>query len=226
VLCAAAVVGTPVSAFAQTGAISGTVTDKATNAPLVGAQVQVAGARYGAPTDENGRFSIPNVPAGTYTVFVTYLGFAEVRQQNVEVTAGQPVSLTLQMEQTVLPLQELIASGVSDPTSGVKLPITVSRIGSEHLQVASGGSPLQMLAGKISGVYIARTTGRPGADVQIQLRSPTAFETSSRPLFVVDGVIVATDNMGNENNTGTLGQFEGSPLADIDPSEIENIVVI
>jgi TonB-linked SusC/RagA family outer membrane protein len=211
---------------AQTGAITGTVTNKATNTPIAGAQVQVAGTRYGAPTDENGRFSIPNVPAGSYALFVTYLGFGEVRQQNVEVTAGQPVNLTLQMEQTVLPLQELIASGVSDPTSGVKLPITVSRVGSEQLQVSTGGSPLQMIAGKVAGAYIARTSGRPGADVEIQLRSPTAFETSSRPLFVIDGVIVATDNMGNENNTGTLGMFTASPLADIDPSEIENIEVI
>jgi TonB-linked SusC/RagA family outer membrane protein len=201
-------------AFAQeTGAIVVTVKAKQSGAGLGGAQVTLTGTRQGGVTDPNGRYLLAQVPAGNHEVRVSYLGYAEMRRTNVEVRPGQTVTLDFELEEAVLSLQEIVVTGVTDPTAGVKLPFTVARVGSEQLQVASTGSPLEMLAGKVAGAYIQRTSGKPGADVDIQLRSPTAFETSGRPLFVVDGVVVATENMD-------------SPLSDIDPNEIEHIEII
>jgi TonB-linked SusC/RagA family outer membrane protein len=213
-------------AVAQAGTVTGTVTNKQSGQPLPGAQVNLVNTRFGGVTDSNGRFNILNVPAGTYTVAVTFLGYAEGRQPNVLVRAGQPAALTFQLEEAVLSLQQLVVTGVTDPTAGVKLPFTVAKLDSTTLGVPVAGSAVAMISGKVAGAYITRSSGRPGSDVEVQLRSPTAFETSSRPLYVVDGVIVATDNLGRENNTGSTGLFRSSPLADIDPSEIENIEVI
>jgi len=209
-----ALVGQPWSLAAQqqAGTVTGTVTDKATGQPLVGAQVQLANTRYGASSDDQGRFTIPGVSPGTYTVVVEFIGFAEIRQNNVQVPAGGSATLAFEMEQTVLPLQELVVSGVSDPTAGVKLPFTVSRVSQEQLQVPTTSSALAMLQGKVAGAYITRGSGKPGSGVNIILRSPTGFESENSPLIVIDGVIVARDL----NNT----------TADIEMLDIESIEVI
>jgi TonB-linked SusC/RagA family outer membrane protein len=209
-LAAAAV---PSHAQQATGALMVTVKNKMTGQNMSGAQVTITGTSLGGFTNDQGRFMLPAMQPGTYAVQVTFLGFSEVRQPNIVVNAGQTATVEIQLDQSVLSLQEIVVSGVTDPTAGVKLPFTVSRVSAEQLQVASTGSPLEMLSGKVAGAYVVRSSGRPGADVEIQLRSPTAFETSSRPLFVVDGVVVATEGIS-------------SPLSDIDPNEIENIEVI
>jgi TonB-linked SusC/RagA family outer membrane protein len=209
----AAAVAIPAHAQETTGSLMVSVKNRASGEALPGAQVSIVGTSRGGITNEQGRFAIPAINPGTYAVKVQFLGFSEVTQQNVVIRAGAPTNVDINLEQSVLSLQELVVTGVTDPTAGVKLPFTVSKVGSEQLQVASTSSPLEMLSGKVAGAYISRQGGKPGADVEIQLRSPTAFEGSNRPLFVVDGIVVATENMG-------------SPLSDIDPSEIENIEVI
>ena len=52
----------PDPAAAQQGAVTGTVRDAATQEPLVGAQIQIAGTQLGGLTDQRGQYLIPNVP--------------------------------------------------------------------------------------------------------------------------------------------------------------------
>jgi len=54
-------------------------------------------------------------------------------------------------------------------------------------------SALAAIQGKVAGVNIVRASGQPGAGVNILLRSPTAFEESNSPLFVIDGVVMSRD---------------------------------
>src|SRR5262245_58620098 len=77
---------------AQTGNISGTVTDWSRRAVLVGAQVRVEGQSVGASTDDSGRYRLLAVPAGSAKVTVSYLGF-ESLTQDVTVPAGSTVAL-------------------------------------------------------------------------------------------------------------------------------------
>ena len=75
--------------FAQTsGRISGTVYDKETGEPLVGANVLVVGTNYGAATNIDGEFVILNVPVGTYTVKAMYMGYADLVISNMKVRIG------------------------------------------------------------------------------------------------------------------------------------------
>src|SRR5687767_8336125 len=66
----------PAFAFAQFS-LSGHIYDAATNQPLPGAAVQLS-ATKGQATNTDGYFSFPDLPAGNYTVRVTYLGFEPV----------------------------------------------------------------------------------------------------------------------------------------------------
>ena len=79
-----------------TGKISGTVTgDDGT--PLVGANVVVLGTGSGASSDADGQFQIINVPAGSYTVKASYIGYASQEVTGVRVISGlsTPVDLSL-----------------------------------------------------------------------------------------------------------------------------------
>jgi hypothetical protein len=74
--------------LAQSGKISGSIVDKETNQPLIGANVLVVGTSLGAATDVNGEYSISNVPPGTYSLKASYLGYQDVTIEDIRVVAG------------------------------------------------------------------------------------------------------------------------------------------
>jgi CarboxypepD_reg-like domain/TonB-dependent Receptor Plug Domain len=74
--------------LAQTGKISGTIVDRETNQPLIGANVLVVGTSLGAATDVNGNYNIFNIPPGSYTLKASYLGYQDVIIDNVLVNSG------------------------------------------------------------------------------------------------------------------------------------------
>jgi len=81
------------AAFAQaSGTITGTVVDLAgdvvANAPIQATNTATK-TRYEATSSENGGYTIAQLPAGTYDLSVTLLGFNQYSQQNVAVSAGQ-----------------------------------------------------------------------------------------------------------------------------------------
>src|SRR6266571_7232832 len=89
-LVAAGFAAGPVSA--QQGSVAGQVTDKSNQQPVAGAVVLVAGTSRQARTGREGRYSITNVPSGTYQVQVRFIGFATTTQP-VTVAAGQSAAL-------------------------------------------------------------------------------------------------------------------------------------
>ena len=59
----------------QTGTITGTVTDAATNEPLPGVNVIIRGSYHGAATDINGVFRIKEINPGQYNLDVSLIGY-------------------------------------------------------------------------------------------------------------------------------------------------------
>jgi len=75
--------------FAQSGKISGTISDATTGEPLIGVNIIVEGTTLGAATDVDGFYVILNVPPGTYNLKATYIGFAPQTITNLRVNIGQ-----------------------------------------------------------------------------------------------------------------------------------------
>ena len=79
-------VGATIAYGATTGAISGVITDSQTGEPVVGATVMIMGTNLGASTDVDGRYTILNVPVGTYTLQISSVGYATVEVSNLAVS--------------------------------------------------------------------------------------------------------------------------------------------
>ena len=204
---------------AQRGSVAGRVTEDKGNTPLDAVQVRLVGTPLGAQTRSDGTYSIPNVVPGVYRIEAVRIGYAPARSEDVRVTAGAPTTVNLVMSASTLRLQDVVVSGVTDPTSGVKRPFVVAKLKAEDIPVSSLGSPVAMLQGKVAGVTV-RGGGGPGAEAQIQLRNPVSFRANTTPMFIVDGVIQLDNAVG-----GGGRNFRGATL-EIEPQDIESIEVI
>ena len=88
--------------FASNGKITGTVIQKGNSNPAVGVNVILVDTYLGAATDENGRFTILNIPPGTYSIRVDAIGFATVTMKDVRVTTEQTTELSFKLQEAVV----------------------------------------------------------------------------------------------------------------------------
>ena len=102
-----AIICLTVSLFGSNGKISGFVIQKTNGDPAIGVNIILVDSYLGAATDENGRFTILNVPPGTYTLRADAIGFAPVVMQNVRVTTSQTTEITIKLEEAVVEGQEV-----------------------------------------------------------------------------------------------------------------------
>ena len=93
--------------FGSNGKVTGTVSQKTNGELAVGVNIILVDSYLGAATDQNGRFTILNVPPGTYTLRADAIGFAPVIVQNVRVTTSQTTELSIQIEEAVVEGQEV-----------------------------------------------------------------------------------------------------------------------
>jgi TonB-linked SusC/RagA family outer membrane protein len=177
------------AAHAQTGRITGTVTDSAAGSPVTGVTIVVTGTRLAAITGDNGRFTLGAVPPGTYALEARRVGYSPVVHRAVQVVAGQTTTVDFKTVAAVLHLQETVITGVVDPTAGTKVPFTVGRITKEDMPVPPTNA-IAGIQGKIAGVTMVGPA-QPGDPISIQLRTPTSINKSNSPLIVVDGVILS-----------------------------------
>lgn len=107
-LQALAVFAMPLALFAgETGKLAGRVVDKKTGEPLPGANVVLEGTTMGAATDVAGEYFIINVPPGTYTVRVSFLGYHPEARSEVRVWIDKTTRLDFALEEGVLEGQEV-----------------------------------------------------------------------------------------------------------------------
>jgi TonB-linked SusC/RagA family outer membrane protein len=195
----------------ETGTIVGLVIDDNIGQPVGEAVLTIEGTNLRTFTNAQGRYAFTAVPAGTHTLRVERLGYAELSRQ-VTVTAGATVTANIALVPTALMLGEIIATGVSGGgVERAKVPFSVSRLDAESMPVPSV-SPMSMIQGKVPGAVIASTSGRPGQTPEVILRGPQSINASGRsqePLYVVDGIIM-----------GPAG------LADLNPADIESVEIV
>jgi TonB-linked SusC/RagA family outer membrane protein len=206
--------------WAQTKVITGTVWSSVKeDGPIPGVTVQVKGTTIGAITDMNGKYSI-NVPQGTTTLVFSYIG---MKTQEVAVSGQSVVDCTLQSD--VIGLNEVVVTAMGISREKKALGYAVQDVKSDQLTQAASTNLGSALQGKISGVEIAPSSGMPGASSKITIRGSRSFTGDNSPLYVIDGMPVASTSDVSTGNSVTGTDFANRAV-DIDPNDIESVNVL
>lgn len=174
--------------------VTGVVTDP-TGFPLPGVTVLHQGTTVGTITDDNGSYSIPDVPANATLVF----SFIGMKSQEVIVGGRNRVDVVLQEE--TIGIEEVVAIGYGS-VKRADLTGSVSSVGYQKLERANKVDAISALEGQTAGVVIQRTDNKPGAGgFNIRIRGASTinsnqtadqggFNPGQNPLFIVDGIFV------------------------------------
>jgi outer membrane receptor protein involved in Fe transport len=93
---------------ATAGKIQGVIKDKSTSEPLPGVNVVLEGTEMGAATDIDGYYVILNVPVGTYSIRISYIGYKDVVVQDVRVSGDFTTEINYDLDPTAIELEEAV----------------------------------------------------------------------------------------------------------------------
>ncbi len=138
-----------------TGKIAGTVKDADTGEPLIGANVALQGTYLGASTDTDGFYAVQNIPPGTYTVVVTYVGYGRTIVQDVVVKIDLTTKLDVEMNSAMVEGEEVIVQAERplvqrDLTS---TSVTVSADELKRIPTENIGQVVNIQAGVVGGHF-------------------------------------------------------------------------
>lgn len=190
------------------GRVTGTIIGDGA-APLANVQVSLEGTRFGALTDAEGRFTLANVPAGSYTLRAQRIGYTPATTP-VSVGANATATVTLTLRVTATQLTTVVSVGytnqarrdVSDATAGV----TGAEIRDQKVATVE-----EAVRGRIPGVQVI-ASGEPGVAPQIQVRGQNNFSNVS-PLFVVDGLYTSQNPNLNPNEIESIEVLKDASAA-------------
>ena len=221
-LAAAVLIGTvQAPALAQTGTVTGAVRSAANGQPIPGAQVAIPELNIGILANNVGRYLLQNVPAGTHTVQVQYIGYTALTAE-VTVTAGDATIQDFSLRSEAISLEGVIVTGTAGAARRREIGNSVSQINEESFQSAPIQNVADILQGRTLGATVLTNGGQVGAGSTIKLRGNNSVSFSNSPLVYVDGVRIRERGLihSDEANQQT------NPFDDINPADIERIETI
>jgi TonB-linked SusC/RagA family outer membrane protein len=174
------------SMYAQSGTVSGKITDAA-NQSLEGVSVQRRGTTVVTVSDADGMYAIP-ANAGDVLVF----SFIGMKPQQVTVGASNRIDVA--MEEDVLLLEETVVIGYGTAKKS-DLTGSIASLNGGLVADKPATNPLAAIQGRVAGVQVTNT-GRAGQDPEIRIRGTNSINGYA-PLYVVDGLF--TDNINYLN---------------------------
>jgi TonB-linked SusC/RagA family outer membrane protein len=184
--------------FAQSGRISGNVTDMK-GEPLPGVSVKLLGTKSGTVTDNRGAFAV-TTEGQNGTLEFSFLGF---ETQSVPFTGT--AALNIKMQQATAVVDEIVVVGARMKKSD--LTGAVATVDSRKLLERPVTNINQALQGQAAGVFVSAPT-RPSDDATIRVRGINTINAGSTPIYVVDGVVM-------ENNQGGFNSVNVNDVASI-----------
>ena len=183
--------------------------------PLPGASITIKGEKLGDVSDFDGNYKI-EVSNNTTLIF-SYIGY-----KSKEVEVGIQATIDVILLPDVSSLDEIVVIGYGS-VKRKDLTGSVATIKSEEIDKIKTTSFEGALASKISGVQVVSSEGGPDAGFKIRIRGGTSINASNDPLYVVDGFPISGEGISTSSGQGNSII---SPLASLDPSNIESIDVL
>lgn len=205
-------------AFGQTQNVKGIVVDDA-GEPLVGATVSVKGTTVGTATDIDGKFSL-TVSSQVKELTFRYVGYVEV---TIPITPEMKVKLSSDSRQ----LSEVVVTGMAKIDrrlfTGATDQLNASDVLLDGVAEISRG-----LEGRSAGVSVQNVSGTFGAAPKIRVRGATSIYGDSKPLWVVDGVIMedVVDVDADALSSGDAVTLVSSAIAGLNANDIESFQIL
>ncbi|HEY7636972.1 MAG TPA: SusC/RagA family TonB-linked outer membrane protein [Gemmatimonadales bacterium] len=194
----------------QTGTIRGRVTDDVSQLPLRGATVAFGTLR--AETRPDGGYLLEQVPAGTDSLRVTMIGYAPVARA-ITVVADSAVDVDFALTAQALNLAEMVVVGYGEQRQG-NIAGAVTNVTAQEFNKGRIVTPTELIQNKVAGVQVVESN-EPGGRTSIRIRGPTSTNASNEPLYVVDGLPIASDVV-----------FGRDPLNFLNPDDIASMTVL
>ena len=175
----------PLTLAQVAGKVRGRIVDAATGEPIIGASIHVKGNKHiGAVSDMQGGYTLSAAPG--VTLVISYIGY-----ETLEVRATEKEQV-IQLTENSKTLSELVVVGY---TTQRKESLTGAMISLKDTKLKDMTTPSvsNLLNGKAPGVYVAPGSGRPGSSAAVVIRGQATLNGNTRPLWVIDGVIVGDD---------------------------------
>jgi len=181
--------------FSQTtGKIVGTVKDASTGDPLAGVNITLVGTFLGAATDVDGYYTIVNVPAGSYDVRVSMMGYKKVTKTGVRVSVDRISEVNFSLEAEVISGEEVTVVAERD---------ILHKEVSASQQVVTGTQMTEAAGIRTINHFLEKQPGITGAN-HLEIRGGSADQTGA----LVNGLLFVNARIGRAEATVPVSAVE------------------
>ena len=195
--------------------LTGKVVDAKTGIALPNAVIKIKGTTHEVIADNNGVFNFKTGQKFPYTLVVSYVGY-----ESIEAVANA-ASIQVGLIQKLQEQEEVVVVGYGKQ-SKKNLTSAVSTVKVDDIKNIPSASVDQLLQGQAGGILASANTSVPGSSVFLRVRGSTSINASNDPLYVIDGVFINNRTL----QSVTTGGQQTSPIADINPADIESIEIL
>lgn len=200
--------------------ISGKVTTE-DGEPLAGVSVGVKGTSLGTTTDEDGTFTV-TAAQGSVLSF-RYMGYL-----SKDVTVRSQTAINVRLVSEDQAIEEVVVTGMGQRLDKRLFTGATAQISGDAAQIGGQIDPSRGLEGRVAGVSVQNVTGTFGTAPKIRVRGATSIYGSSKPLWVVDGVIIedVADVNADALSSGDALTLISSAVAGLNAHDIESFQIL
>ena len=206
---------------AQNKTLRGNVIGEDDGQPVVGAFVTVEGqTKVGTMTDLDGNYVLTNVPQNAKTLVVSFMGYQEAR-----VPVADNLRIVLKADTEVL--ESAVVTGMTQVDRRL-FTGSAAKIDAEEAKISGMADISRSLEGRVAGVSVQNVSGTFGTAPKIRVRGATSIYGSSKPLWVVDGVIMedVVDVDAESLSSGDANTLISSAIAGLNSDDIESFDIL
>ncbi len=207
-------------ASAQNITVTGTITDASTGEPIPFASIQIKGTATGGSTDADGQYSI-SAPSKSILIFSS-IGYVQT-----EVAVNGRTKLDASLKPDAEMLEGVVVTGMQQMDRRLFTGST-AKIDAASAKLDGMADVSRSLEGRVAGVSVQNVSGTFGTAPKIRVRGATSIYGSSKPLWVVDGVIMedVVDVSADQLSSGDANTLISSAIAGLNSDDIESFDIL
>ena len=207
--------------LAQNRTVTGVVTSSVDGYPIIGAYVTVKGVTSeGAITDLDGQFELTGVPSTAEKLIFTYMGM-----KTIELPIQSKMTVVMEPDSEML--ESVVVTGMQKMDKRLFTGST-AKVEGEKAKMDGVPEISRALEGRASGVSVQNVSGTFGTAPKIRVRGATSIYGSSKPLWVVDGVIMedVVEVDADQLSSGDASTLISSAIAGLNSDDIESFQIL